>query len=292
MRPTRLPQVPEAGEWWLEIASSGIDGLDMLQVSGCAVQANISKRQTNLGQSAKSSQRLILELEYLRLAPECIDRLRASGDYDLSAQLQQARHDKQAQLPALIFNATLGSNEYRSFWLTTRAAGGYPRVSAELAGSALHAINDQVHRWLNGNYDVNNRDFELMLSDVAGGNAGTQLQDWTRQADWLGTASDSLERQLAQNTLCTEDKHRFAKRIARLSQQFSDIIEPLAHQSQQRYWSITAQINALETQVANALPEHYRRWMNDRDQRAAALDSAAQRHADLLTSLQQACTNR
>ncbi len=284
MNATRLPQLPNEGAWQLEIAASGIDGLDMLQVSGCAVQANISKRQTSLGQFAKPSQYLFLELEYLRAAPACISRLRNSNDVALAEILQIAWHEKQGQLPAVIFNATLGSDEYRSFWLALPAPGDYPRSSPETVASALHAINEQTRRWLNGDYRARNRSVELLLSDVAGGDGGLRLQHWCRQIDWITATNLMMEQALAKSPSSLE-YHRNTlalHRAATAHSYFADVIQPLTTQSQHRLQEVLVPITALETQLSAALPTLYQDWIIDRNQRIAALTNASGRHLALL----------
>ncbi len=176
IRPATAPSPPRSAELLLDLPSGGLDTLDFMALSGCAVQANIIKRNSSLGRLAKPSQRLLLELEYLRLAPPCITHLRGSNNDALAERLEAAWRLKREQLPARIFNATLGSDEYRAFWLTPRAAQDYPRVSRDVATAALYAINDQTRRWLDGDYRAQNREFEILLGEVAGGDGGALLQ--------------------------------------------------------------------------------------------------------------------
>lgn len=183
VRPTTAPSPPGSGELLLDLPSADLDRLDFLALSGCAVQATIIARNSSLGRQAKPSQRLLLELEYLRLAPPCITQLRDSNNAALADLLEEAWRLRQKQLPARIFNATLGSDEYRAFWLTPRAPQDYPRVSRRVAIAALDAINRLIHHWLNGDYQAHNRDFELLLSEVAGGDGGALLQARTDQMD-------------------------------------------------------------------------------------------------------------
>jgi hypothetical protein len=161
--PDGLKVPPVTVDLQLNIPWGTLDTLDLVSLSGCSVQTTIGKRNSSLGRHAKPSQRLLLELEYLRLAPQCIallrDRQRALADV-----LKAAWHERQAQLPAMVFNATLGSDEYRSFWLAPRAPGDYPVVSLAVAVSALQRINRHVCRWLSGDYQAQNRDFEVLLS--------------------------------------------------------------------------------------------------------------------------------
>ncbi len=173
--PDGLKEPPVAVDLQLDIPLRALDTLDLVRLSGCAVQATIGKHSSSLGRYAKPSQRLLLELEYLQLAPPCIDLLRDHNN-TLANVLDAAWRHRQKQLPALIFNATLGGDEYRSFWLAPREPGDYPVVGLAVAVSALQSINRHVSRWLSGDYQAQNRDFEVLLSEVAGGDAGALLQ--------------------------------------------------------------------------------------------------------------------
>ena len=53
-------------------ATGSLSLIDFLSLSGCELQANIAKRNTSMGRTASASQRLILDLEFLRLAPACV----------------------------------------------------------------------------------------------------------------------------------------------------------------------------------------------------------------------------
>jgi hypothetical protein len=178
-----LPPPPSTGALQLVLTSSSLDGLDFLALSGCAVQATLIKRNTSLGRAAKASQRLLLALEYLRLAPACIQQLQARDEEALAISLQNAWQEHRALLPALIFNATLGSEEYRNFWLADLAPSDYPRSDPEVAQVALRFIVNDVRRWLSGDYRAQNLDFELRLGAVAGGDGGARLQAPLRQDD-------------------------------------------------------------------------------------------------------------
>ena len=70
---------PRPAELTLPLESGSLDALDFLSISGCAVQVTIGKRNSSLGRLARDSQRLLLELEFLQLAPECIAFQRSKG---------------------------------------------------------------------------------------------------------------------------------------------------------------------------------------------------------------------
>jgi hypothetical protein len=195
---TSVPQLPKVDILHLNTDSANEGVVDFLDVRGCALQSTILKQNSNLGRKAKPSQRLMLELEYLQLAPACISRLREHNNTALAETLEQRRQLQQRQLPALIFNATLGSEEYRAFWQPAPAPGQYPPVEPSVALSALQAINHHVRRWLAGDYRAQQREFELLLSEVAGGNNDAMLeQKKAHHYRELQTAIISLEAQLA-----------------------------------------------------------------------------------------------
>jgi hypothetical protein len=237
--PDALEEPPAAADLQLDIPSGTLDTLDLVTLSGCAVQTTIGKRNSRLGRHAKPSQRLLLELEYLRLALPCVDRLR--GHHSHFAQvLQAAWLQTQQRLPALIFNATLGSDEYRSFWLVPRAPADYPLVSHAVAVSALHRITHHVCRWLSGDYQAHNRDFEVSLSEVAGGDAGALLNAHYQNSSGL-FANDSVG---------------------------------------ERLQSRLTPVKTLENQLASTLPLEYRHWMANRNHRVtkATPDQSYQTH--------------
>ena len=156
----------------LELAGDHLDRLDFLALSGCALQANLGRRSGRLGARARDSQRLLLDLEYLRLAPACIDFQRARGSRALATALEQAGALKRRQLPAAIYNATLGSDEYREFW--ERPARAPADESSGAASAGLQAISNQARRWLAGDWRTDNREFEILLGEVGAG-AGAAL---------------------------------------------------------------------------------------------------------------------
>ena len=231
-----LKAPPLVGDLQLHIPLVTLDTLDLVRLSGCSVQATLGKRYSSLGRQAKPSQRLLLELEYLRRAPSCTDLLRKDHT-KLASALEAAWRNRQQQLPALIFNATLASDEYRSFWLPTSAPGDYPPVSQALVVSALTQINQHICRWLHGDYQAQNRDFEVLLSQVAGGDAGALLQAFFLRSRGPGTVDPAIGR-----------LHTMLTRIGILEERLSPVL-PL----QYLQW-----MDAHNGQMPAADPAHHR----------------------------------
>jgi hypothetical protein len=103
-------------------------------------------------------------------------------------------------------------------------------VSLAVAVSALKRINRHVCRWLSGDYQAQNRDFEVLLSQVAGGDAGALLQALHTQSSGVLAADPAVGRLQSRLTL----------------------------------------VKALETHLASILPLQYRYWMDDRNDRVTA----------------------
>jgi DUF3080 family protein len=292
--PALTAPLPAPGKWQVPVAPSSVEGLDTSRLSGCAVQANIRQRQTALGHYAKPSQRLIMALEFLHLVPTCIRQLRADSDHALADRLDTARRAMQAQLPQRIFNATLGSEEFRAFWLATPAASDYPRSDARVARSALEGINRLTQRWLNGDYRVQNLELELLLSAVAGGEGGQALATWSRQIDWLTATDRPIAQALATTASCSTSGREAAspRHIALARSYFIDVIQPLATHANAHYRRVTAPVEALEKQLAKALAPQYRSWLTHRNHYTAALADAPAQHLNQLRKLlqdRQAC---
>ena len=107
-------------------ASSQIDLIEFLSLSGCELQVNLGRRNTQLGRTASPSQRLLLDLEFIDLAPECIALLRERRDNDLASTLADVSIERQAQLSHSIAQALFIGPEWRLFWERPATLGNYP----------------------------------------------------------------------------------------------------------------------------------------------------------------------
>lgn len=291
----RVMPPPLPGSMQLGIPGSGLERIELLSLRGCTVQGNVIRRDTGLGRTAKPSQQLLLALEYLRVAPACIRRLRGR-DAALADRLRSAWQQQQAQLPALIFNATLGGDEFGAFWRAVPARGGYPRVSARETTAALIAIEALAHRWLQGDYRANDRDFELWLAAVAGGSGGAQWQRLARRGDALAAADRMLQRRAVPAMRCgnlargnARDNTR-SQPLIQLRTAFQDDVLPAYSRSLTRYRELQQPIAALETRLDAVLPPPYRRWMAERNQNLDTLIVAPRQHVLQIEQLLHACS--
>ncbi len=289
--PTSLPAFPAPARLHLELASSSLDTLDFLALSGCEVQITIGKRNSSLGRMAAPSQRLLLDLEYLRLAPSCIELLTDKGKTDLAETLQQAYSLKQAQLPQRIYLATLVSPEFRAFWRPPVLLEDYPRHTSSAVITALEYIVRQTEHWLAGDYQADGGQFELALNEVSKGDGGALLMALALQADQLTAADQLIAQRQARGPLCHGPiRPEAADILPNVVQKFfiSDIQGWSASVASRRF-GLLPPIDQLEQQLSSALPPAYRAWQQHR---YAALDrgtEAPRLHVDAVKALLAPC---
>lgn len=289
--PPALPLPPRSGRLQIDLPGGKLDTLDFLALTGCELQVTIGKRNSSLGRLAAPSQRLLLELEYLRLAPACIEAMRAEERTELVQLLQDALAQKKEQLPARIFNATLGSDEYRAFWRASRPAGEFPRVADQVAVSALKAINAQVDLWLAGDYRADDTAFEILLGEVAGGDGGAVLRALAHQSAWLGAADDMLARREREGPLCQPPIRDSAADILPnvVQKFFVQGIQPRAAGLNRRLHALEPPVLALEDKLEDVLPGNYRTWLNERNATLDAAGQAPKRHVAQVQALLAPC---
>ena len=287
-----IPRAPRPAKLKLPVASSSLDALDFLAISGCAVQVTIGKRNSSLGRMARDSQRLLMDLEYLALAPQCISYQREQGKTPIADTLQQAWEQKRQQLPTLIYNATLASVEFRHFWRKPTAQIHYPATSGSQVITALQAIHAHATRWLSGDYQADNHQFEILLGSVAGGDGGELTQALARQSSWLQAADDLLQQRMAKGPLCNAATRPAAAEILPrvVRKYFIGEIQPQSAVLGRRYHDLTPAIRQLENLLLDTLPAPYREWQHARIAQMDVFQAAPLRHVEQIKILQQPCT--
>jgi len=285
------PSPPRAEALRLDIEGSAVDGLDFLELKGCALQTTIARRNSSLGRVAPPSQRLLLDLAFLREAPACIDTLGARGNTGLAGLLREAAKLKRAQLPALIFNATLGGTEYRDFWRARRVDSRYPDTTGSAVITALEHIDDAARRWLEDDYDADDRRFELALGDIARGDGGELVRTLGRQQAWLSAANAMITASLDAGPLCAFGRTPAAAPILRtvVRKFFIGEVQPRAAALNQRDNALLPPLLALEQRLRSVLPQSYRVWRRTRRAFLEEARDAPALHVRRLQSLLGSC---
>jgi hypothetical protein len=285
------PAFPPARELRLDLPPGNIDALDFLALSGCAVQITIGKRNSSLGRMARPSQRLLLDLEFLLLAPDCIAYQRRVGEAALAATLQEAWELKREQLPAQVFNATLGSSEYRAFWRSPAPSPDYPTDTGSALITAMEELNGHVRRWLQGDFTADNQGVELLLGKIASGDGGALQRALAAQASALAAADQILAARMAGGPLCGPGWRPAAADILDnvVRRFFIGAIQPRAAALNRRYHELMPPVTRLEQLLEPALPPAYQSWRTQRDEQLAAQAAAPRRHVQALLAIQEPC---
>jgi Protein of unknown function (DUF3080) len=287
--PQRKP--PKTSELRLELPPGNLDALDFLSLRGCALQTTIGKKNSSLGIFASDSQRLLLELEYLQLAPACIAQLQRTGEAELAATLGAAFALKRDQLPGLIFNATLANTEFRQLWKKPAEIGDYPAQTSSAVLSALAAISIQTERWLAGNYQSENREFEILLSEVAKGDAGALHYALSLQAASLAVGNQLLRGSLDSGPLCSQRYRKSAADVLPkvVEKYFIGEVQPWSAALGRRYHELYPAVKKLEKQLSAVLPVLYLEWAENRNRELSRLIRAPVEHVNMLKQVQEPC---
>ena len=171
----RLPPLPRSRDLHIDPQSHSIGLLDLLALNSCELSTTIGTINSSLGKLASDSQRLLLELEFLSLAPACISSLDQATDGELITTLQTAMAEKHRMLSARIWNATLGGPEFRAFWKRPHRLGNYPANTGGQISLSLARLAKLSSQWLDGKYEAGSGELEGLLGDVRSGDGGALL---------------------------------------------------------------------------------------------------------------------
>lgn len=248
--------------------SSQIDLIDFLSLSGCELQINLGRRNTQLGRTASRSQRLLLDLEFMDLAPDCITLLREQGDSELANTLANVSLERQTLLSHSIVQALFMGPEWRLFWERPATLGNYPADTSSAIAESLNRLGDMTRGWLGGNWQASNREFELLLSDLRAGDGGALLLAHSLVSRELERANTLLASAQTRAPLCpfgsaTDRSRALEKVVARF---FIDAVQPWLVQLRQRTELLMTPARNLEAPLSATLSPGYRAWMAERDQ--------------------------
>ena len=247
--------------------SNKIDLIDFLSLSGCALQVNLGRRNTQLGRTAAPSQRLLLDLEFMDLAPECIALLRERGDDELASTLAEVSAERQKLLSESIAQAVLMGPEWRLFWERPATLGNYPTDTNSAIAGSLSRLSDLTRGWLSGNWQASNREFEILLSDLRTGDGGALLAAHSLVSRELERANTLLLLTQARAPLCPfgnpTDRSRALEQV--VGRFFVGAVQPWLVRLRQRAELLLAPVKNLEAPLSADLSPQYRAWVAERD---------------------------
>ena len=293
-KPGRLaidpPRIVEFDISPIPIETQSIGLIDLLSVTDCELKVNIARRNTLLAKNASPSQQLLLDLEFLRLAPACIDRLRSSGDDKLAEIIKEARELRDQQLPARIFNAIMAGPEWQALWSMPLSLSDYPEQSSDDEAQALNALAHRIERWLSGNWDSDDEMIELALSELRTGAGGSLLLAATTQQAFLTQASELLEA-TPRDELCRRGEATQTSVVLNtvIQKYFAGEVQGWLSTVNQRHYALLRGVESIESSLNDVLTSEYREWQATRESTTEYLFTAPRSHVRAIKTTQGSC---
>ena len=286
------PRIQDADIPLLDIPASQLKLLDFLALSDCALQVNIGRRNSSLGRNAAPSQKLLLDLEFLAMAPACVKTLELQSKTRLVDALTAAIATKTQYLPHRIFNAVLAGPEYRQFWQLPRGLDQYPSAVGGDVLDALHWFEYATTQWLAGNFQFQADQLEQRLYHLRAGDGGALLLAAVTQARSLQQATQLLESRAAAGPLCPNGRSSTSARTLEtvVVKFFATGVQIWLADLNRRERQLLPPIENLETQLASVLPEQYRQWSDKRKTVLNLLRDTPREHITALQHLAASCS--
>lgn len=268
-----------------------IDLIDFLSLSGCELQINLGRRNSQLGRSASPSQRLLLDLEFMRLAPACADFLKQQQETSLAEALERASVQRQQWLPLAIHEAVLAGPEWEAFWSAPASLADYPKQTDTRIVETLAQLTAMIEAWMAGDWMASNRDFELLLSELRAGDGGALLLSMSQVTTELARANDLLMRTREEKPLCPYGKETARARAVKavVERFFVGELQPWLVKLRQRKELLAGPVTALETRLLSAQSPQYRDWTNRRDTLMENQTTVIKQHVRAVQQVLSAC---
>jgi hypothetical protein len=288
--PRRLNQSPPGA---LPIDDNQLNLIDFLSLGGCALQVNIGRRNSHLGRHASASQRLILDIEFLQLAPDCIAHLQRHGEPELAQTLALAMRHKQETLASRIYNAVIAGEEWQRFWQIPAAIGSWPTDTDAALIDSLWQLSHWIGLILEGRWPNDPQQLETYLGDLRRGDGGTALLAVWRELDGLDQANRLLLAGAEARPLCPfgQDTPRAQHLHAVVRRYFATDLQSWLVQVRNRSEGLAAPIRHIERQLSEALPTSYQRWVRERDELLGQVIDAPRDHVLTVQQVLSQCVS-
>lgn len=201
-----VPAYPRPRELTLPVDDVRVGFGTFLGLGRCHLVGEISARNSSLGKVQSVTARLLYELRFYRQLQGCIEDVRKSskGDEEFLAQAQAIATRKRVNLPAVFWNATFASPEFRT--LMNVAAEPLARdaepATADITG-ALGFITQIGLTLESGTDTVDSESLESRYFVLQSGKLiGPLLQGMAVSRDYLQRGTRLLETVANQNRLC------------------------------------------------------------------------------------------
>lgn len=265
--------------------------IDFLSLSGCELQTNIAKRNTSMGRTASASQHLILDLEFLRLAPDCVRLMEEKGEGSIAETLRKNIELRRTDLPARTFSAILAGSEWRTFWKQPMLLQAYPESASGDSAQALWELSQRVERFIDHSWSKGDEDLEPLLASIRANSGGQLLAAAALQSGYLDYANHILREANNEGIYCRKESITEAGTITKtvVAKYFAGDVQRWSAQVSQRHYEIQSALLALEAHLVTTLPQSYLDWMAERDALLYRLYAAPREHVAVIKETVDAC---
>ena len=272
-------------------ATGSLSLIDFLSLSGCELQANIAKRNASMGRRALASQRLSLDLEFLRLAPACLTLMEGKGEDSVADTLRENIELRRTNLPMRIFSAIIAGPEWRKFWEKPILLGSYPESASGDSAQVLWELSGRVQRFLDHNWSAADEDLEPLLSAIRANSGGQLLAAAALQSVYMEYANDVLRKARNEGIYCKSGAVTKAGTITKtvVAKYFASDVQRWSAKVSQRHYEIQSALIALESHLVTTSPEPYLAWVTERDALLHRLHAAPREHVDVIKKTVNAC---
>jgi hypothetical protein len=279
-------RLPAKREIQIRFSAAGLDILEFLSIGNCELQAVVAAGNSSLGRLAEPSQRLIYELDFLRVANDCIDVLNEDSP-DLADKLQRAVILKRSELPSRIWTATLGGKEFRQFWSNRQRS---IQVDAELHDT-FRSLAGDIDRWLVGDYMIAGDFLEQRLQLISQGSGGGLMQNWNLIDSSLRPATELVLARTANRPLCFEAMESETAAIFRrvVMGYFVEGVQREIAVLNRSTFEVIEAIERLENRLEAAEPSAYSTWRTQRNLVIKTGRESVTEHVAALAPLMNQC---
>ena len=205
----RAISVPRIRERRLATSEFKIDLLDFLSMQGCDLGYLLGYRNSSLGLVMPTSQRLVYEVNFVRIAQQCLPELEQS-DSTFATELKDILRQKRNELPRHIWNAIFAGPEFAELMSTsTTLAETGAEDASDAALQAILEIESLTMALLPNESELllDDKKLESALAIIhrnpATGRALLRFQALTSSLD---ATRSMLERAIADKRLCPMGK--------------------------------------------------------------------------------------
>ncbi len=287
---SNLEHYPRTRDLRIIFESEGLDLLEFLRIGECELQALVAERNSSLGRLALPSQQLIYELGVLRTGEACVLSI-TENDPELASKLTSVLAAKRKELPGRIWQATIGSKEFKSYWSPAPIHDLNEAVSdAEVILALTHLAAD-IERWLSGDHAADSTRLEGQLNVIRQGRGGGQLLLWQELRDELPRGTYVLRTRVEVRPLCYPGMKTSAADIFR-NVVMNGFVGRLQKDVARLNRSSLEQMNLIrriEAAVQTAHLPAYEKWQKSRDELLQSSWQSITDHTRALEPLMQQC---